>query len=68
MRVTAETALAEFFRNTGRIVEVIFHWEEWQKLEAGPLLRLARFREEVNERSRFYRPNLARLSYLWMAV
>jgi hypothetical protein len=58
MRVTAETALAEFFRNTGRIVEVIFHWEEWQRLEAGPLLRLASFREEVNENSRFYRPSL----------
>lgn len=69
MQDTTQVALAEFFRNTGRIVEIVFHWEEWHRVKAGPLMRLAAFREDVNEDSRFYKASIVKLlrsfSPLW---
>ena len=47
-------ALDEFYKKSGRTAEVIFHWEEWQSLESGGLLRLAKFREEINQQSKFF--------------
>ena len=49
-----DKVLATFFRNNKRIVEVIFHWEEWQILESGSLLRLTKYKEIENRESRFY--------------
>lgn len=52
-------ALHGLFERSGRIVEVVVHWEEWHELETGQLLRLAKFREELNSNSRFSAKKLA---------
>jgi len=61
-------ALDEFYKKSGRTAEVIFHWEEWQPLESGGLLRLAKFREEINRQSRFFDSQLFPFLRPWSPI
>ena len=54
LKRAAETAAASFLRNNGRVVSLVYFWEEWHQLDTGSLLRLAKFREFGNSDSRYY--------------
>lgn len=56
LKDAAEAAAASLFRNNKRVVSLIYFWEEWQKLDNGALLRLAKFRELGNPDSRYFDP------------
>ena len=56
LKDAAEAAAASLFRNNKRVVSLVYFWEEWQKLDNGALLRLAKFRELGNPGSRYYDP------------
>jgi hypothetical protein len=44
-----KNALDEFFRNTSRVIAVVFRWEEWYSNEEGQRMRITKFRVERNE-------------------
>lgn len=44
--------LADFFRQSHRIISIIFFWEEWIKLKNGKSFRLLKFKEERNFKSK----------------
>ena len=45
------SALEEFFRNTSRVIAVVFRWEEWYFSPTGHGLILSKFRVEINPSS-----------------
>jgi hypothetical protein len=49
-----EGAIRKLFRNSKRIIAVVVFWEEWLRADGGALLRLMKYREWINEQSRFY--------------
>lgn len=51
-----DSAVHHFFQNYKRVIAAIVFWEEWHQLQNGPLLRLAKFREMTNYKSRFHDP------------
>jgi len=63
-----KVALDEFYKKSGRTAEVIFHWEEWHALKSGTLLRLAKFREEINRQSRFFDSQLFPFLRTWSPI
>ncbi len=49
--VQVAQALEEFFKNTGRVVAIVFLWEEWKLLSTGQRACLTKFRVERNEKT-----------------
>ena len=49
-----EAAVDQLFHNYQRVIAVVFFWEEWLEITTGPLAHVWKFREYVNEKSRFY--------------
>jgi hypothetical protein len=52
LRGTFESALASFFRNSGRVVAVVMRWEEVSDLSTGDGVILYKFRTILNKTSR----------------
>jgi hypothetical protein len=65
---SAPAALRGFFSRSGRTVEVVLHWEEWEATNSGGVVRLAKYREEVNKSSRFFAPGLVPLFRPWSSI
>lgn len=64
----APSALRRFFGMSGRTREVVFHWEEWERAPTGGVVRLAKYREEMNVRSRFFDDRLPPLLRPWSPI
>ena len=56
LKEAAETAAASFLRNSGRVVSLVYFWEEWRELDTGSLLRMVKWRNFDNPESRYYDP------------
>jgi hypothetical protein len=49
-----DAANRRFFGRSGRVIAVVYFWEEWDVLPNGTLCRSLRYREFSNERSRYF--------------
>jgi hypothetical protein len=54
LSTAVEGAIGKLFRNSSRVIAVVVFWEEWHLADNGALLRLVKYREWINEQSRFY--------------
>ena len=47
-------AVKRLFRDSRRVIAVVFFWQRWNELSNGTQAQLWQFREYINENSRFY--------------
>jgi len=58
IKATVEHAVAKVFRQSQRVVTIVFLWEEWQRTPEGWNLVVTRFKNYPNQKSELYQSDI----------